>query len=105
MRSNSCTSNLELSAVFYLIYSTYEAPYLPEFSDGVLEVFQSQLHFSLSSSQYSYLLLNMFSSPGLSSSFYFSFVVVVFFGIIQVFMVITSFIELLSTSPLTPRII
>lgn len=35
----------------------------------------------------------MFSSPGLSSSFYFCFVVVVFFGIIQVFMVITSFIE------------
>lgn len=102
LRSNSCTPNLELSAVFYLIYSTYEDIYLPEFSDGVLEVFQLHLHFSLSSSQYSYLLLNMFSNPGLSSSFHFCFVVVIFFGTIQVFIVITSFLALLSTSPLNP---
>lgn len=55
VRSNTCTSNLELSAVFYLTYSTYEDTYLPKFSDGVLEVLQLHLYFSLSSSQYSYL--------------------------------------------------
>lgn len=41
-----------------------------------------------------------FSNPGLSSSFHFCFVVVIFFGTIHVFITITSFIELLSTSPL-----
>lgn len=41
-----------------------------------------------------------FSNPGLSSSFHFCFVVVIFFGTIHVFITITSFIELLSMSPL-----